>query len=215
MKLWQHTGLIAIALGGISLAAAPANAQTIVADAVNDGIVPDYAHWGLNNMGWYYTPTTSYLLTGIGTRFAEVDGRTVTEYIYSGTVGHLTLLSSGSFTASTNFVTPVFTPVALVSGTQYFIGFDNLAGLGSSITDASGSSDRLGRFYAGFGATGNPAYETFAAQSTGRPILQFYTSAAAAGVPEPATWALMLLGFGALGGVLRSRPNMATRVRFA
>lgn len=81
MKLWQHTGLIAIALGGIALAAAPANAQTIVADAVNDGIVPDYAHWGLNNMGWYYTPTTSYLLTGIGTRFAEVDGRTVTEYI--------------------------------------------------------------------------------------------------------------------------------------
>jgi hypothetical protein len=30
------------------------------------------------------------------------------------------------------------------------------------------------------------------------------------GVPEPAAWAMMLLGFGGLGGVIRSRPHMAT-----
>jgi len=36
----------------------------------------------------------------------------------------------------------------------------------------------------------------------------------AAAVPEPATWGLMLLGFGAMGGMLRTR-RQAPRVRFA
>jgi hypothetical protein len=35
------------------------------------------------------------------------------------------------------------------------------------------------------------------------------------GVPEPATWAMMLMGFGAIGGALRRREKVAARVRFA
>lgn len=38
---------------------------------------------------------------------------------------------------------------------------------------------------------------------------------AAGAVPEPATWALMLLGFGAVGGVLRRRARQTARIRFA
>ena len=34
-------------------------------------------------------------------------------------------------------------------------------------------------------------------------------------VPEPATWAMMLLGFGALGYAMRRRPKVSTRIRFA
>lgn len=41
------------------------------------------------------------------------------------------------------------------------------------------------------------------------------TPAAAGAVPEPATWAMMLLGFGAIGGSLRRRSKVATRIRFA
>ena len=37
----------------------------------------------------------------------------------------------------------------------------------------------------------------------------------AAGVPEPATWALMILGFGAVGGAMRRRQAVAAKVRFA
>ena len=38
---------------------------------------------------------------------------------------------------------------------------------------------------------------------------------AAGAVPEPATWAMMMLGFGAMGTVLRKRTRTAARVRFA
>ncbi len=34
-------------------------------------------------------------------------------------------------------------------------------------------------------------------------------------VPEPATWALMILGFGAVGGAMRRRTAMKAAVRFA
>jgi PEP-CTERM motif len=34
-------------------------------------------------------------------------------------------------------------------------------------------------------------------------------------VPEPATWAMMLVGFGLVGGALRRRRTVATRVRYA
>jgi hypothetical protein len=39
-------------------------------------------------------------------------------------------------------------------------------------------------------------------------------TAAAAGVPEPATWAMMTLGFGAMGFAMR-RKKVSTRIRFA
>ena len=35
------------------------------------------------------------------------------------------------------------------------------------------------------------------------------------GVPEPATWAMMLLGFGAMGHALRRRAKVQARIRFA
>lgn len=49
---------------------------------------------------------------------------------------------------------------------------------------------------------------------TNQSNLQF--SAAVAAVPEPATWAFMIVGFGGIGGVMRRRQrSVATAVRFA
>ena len=39
--------------------------------------------------------------------------------------------------------------------------------------------------------------------------------AATGAVPEPATWAMMMLGFGAMGASLRRRAKVTARVRFA
>ena len=47
------------------------------------------------------------------------------------------------------------------------------------------------------------------------PIVQFTTAAATAGVPEPATWAMMMLGFGAMGASLRRRAKVRTAVTYA
>lgn len=41
------------------------------------------------------------------------------------------------------------------------------------------------------------------------------TSSLAGAVPEPATWALMILGFGAVGGSMRRREAVAAKIRFA
>ena len=56
------------------------------------------------------------------------------------------------------------------------------------------------------------------AQNTGNPAglrVEFLSSSIAA-VPEPATWAMMILGFGLIGGALRSRKaNVTTKVAYA
>ena len=44
--------------------------------------------------------------------------------------------------------------------------------------------------------------------------LSFWTVPSAGGVPEPATWAMMILGFGAVGGAMRGR-EVKTKVSFA
>lgn len=42
-----------------------------------------------------------------------------------------------------------------------------------------------------------------------------FDNLAATAVPEPAAWALMLLGFGAVGGLVRRRAAVTSRIRFA
>ncbi len=58
---------------------------------------------------------------------------------------------------------------------------------------------------------------TFSALQGGSEYLAFdnLTYSAAGAVPEPATWALMILGFGAVGGAMRRRQSVAAKVHFA
>lgn len=66
------------------------------------------------------------------------------------------------------------------------------------------------RFAADFGS--NLAGITRVSWSNGAEFHQvdnLVVNAAAAPVPEPATWALLIMGFGAVGGVLRSRRGQA------
>ncbi|WP_240047647.1 PEPxxWA-CTERM sorting domain-containing protein [Sphingomonas panacisoli] len=53
------------------------------------------------------------------------------------------------------------------------------------------------------------------AGSTNNTVSTFTVSRATGAVPEPATWAMMLVGFGAVGGALRRRSKVATTVRYA
>ena len=50
--------------------------------------------------------------------------------------------------------------------------------------------------------------------NTAGTITQFTGAALAGGVPEPATWALMIIGFGGVGGTMRRRAKVQTNVSF-
>jgi hypothetical protein len=90
----------AVAMMGLAVAAVaterPANA-TIIEDSVNASQTPDCGcNFGATDIGWYYTPASSYELAGIDTIFASVPGsETVTEAVYSSLGG--ALLASATF----------------------------------------------------------------------------------------------------------------------
>jgi hypothetical protein len=100
--------------------------------------------------------------------------------------------------------------------TQSIEGFADGSHTPAGMTDTA--------FAAYLAGIGSLSWSESASQSTGSPFGSFPTvfqgSAnyfgtatvvldAAAGVPEPAAWALMILGFGAAGAVLRRRANAA------
>jgi hypothetical protein len=115
------------------------------------------------------------------------------------------------------------TGVSLTQGQTYVAflstyGLDNNAGLatvGTCLTFggcASNSTPNLGTLVYGnvlgsglvFNQAVNNAFDaTFSATIT------------AAAVPEPATWAMMILGLGGVGAVMRRRPKVATRVCYS
>src|SRR5438067_920352 len=88
----------------ISLSSQMARAATVVDSRNAPFFAPSSAAWGVADVGWTYTPSSSYLLSGLLTEFAT-DGsgisQTVTEELYSGDpVDGGALLGSASFTAT-------------------------------------------------------------------------------------------------------------------
>ena len=131
--------------------------------------------------------------------------------------------------------------VNIVAGTNYTFGFDvflpqngannrNDATLSATVggfqfASFSASSQPV-RDWLHFSATGTagssgPALFSFTFNSFGRPAKDFvvdrvYFAATrdVGGVPEPATWAMMIFGFGLIGAVARRRPAFR-KVSFA
>lgn len=185
-----------------------APAQAAVVDSINLNATPAVTYWVANNVGWYYTPDSSYTLTGIGSKFGS-SGGTVTASLYSGTVGSLTLLASGTLsTVAGAFADATLGPVSLTAGTTYFFSFSDVAGQYVNVTQDAGA-ENLGALRYDFG--GAPG--TFDSSETGftaQPIVRFLGAGA---VPEPASWAMMIGGFAIAGAAMRRRP--AAAVRFA
>ena len=130
-----------------------------------------------------------------------------------------TLTAGQGLTIGTN----TFDVVAGATGGQNFLTIFDLTG-GGVIYSAFGANTRNswavdpGLFLAGHSYQAELIFDSLVngfvgdTQVTGRDDLRtdlFFSVPSAAGVPEPAAWALMLVGFGAMGASLRRRRQAA------
>lgn len=182
--------------------------------------------FGASSIGWYFTPTSSFFLTSVSTRFngaIAADDRNVTVELWSDrqAVGG-SLLRSATFASNSaidQFGGGLFDALWLEAGTTYFIGFRNVAGLGRNSTEDLGSAS-TGYLYH---SSGDPALGNYASLQNVTMVynpsfqLDGYVDPALAGMPttatpEPASMVLMatgLVGLGVATAVRRRRAQKA------
>ena len=177
-------------------------AWAAVIESVNSSSNP-CCYWGAGEVGWLYTPSQSYSLTGINTKFSgSVDNRTVTIEVYDDAPPN-----GGNLLGSADFI-PVaqafsggdfLTPISFVAGQDYFIGFNNIARIGANVTLDTGAG--FLDFYSGTSTDGSYDdyfYPDSSEGITNSPILQFVSTLTPVPIPA-AVWlfgsALGLLGW--------------------
>ena len=105
-----------------------------------------------------------------------------------------------------------------LAGPTTFAGADNvlfadsdpkLSFDGTSFLVSNGLSVNL--YY----SAANNAYRLFTSDSQFIPVTNFTLTAVGGGVPEPAAWALLIGGFGFVGGAMRQRRQQRTSIRYA
>ena len=107
----------------------------------------------------------------------------------------------------------------LTSGQDYFIGGRDLIGDGDSyVTSVSNLVTNPNVSFLGSAVSANGSGFAFPDRintitTGGRfgPNFEF----SVAGVPEPATWAMLILGFGVIGGAMRSARRQTVRITYA
>jgi MYXO-CTERM domain-containing protein len=228
VSMKKTLGLL-VCLAGLWGATLPATAA--VEDSVNADKAPlhwTYWSWDVDAVGWMYTPSFSYDLTGVQTKFGPYDPSrnspmedpnaplsTITEEVYDAIPGQGgQLLRSAQFLASTNFAGGSFPSLSLEAGHAYFVEFRNIRQVAVNFTNDAGAAP-LSLEYAEIGGTWVvdrplPPLPNGMVPSqilADRPILRFMGDPIQdpSSAPEPA--GLTLLGLGA-APLLRRRSGL-------
>ena len=159
----------------------------------------------ISSIGWYFTPTSTFFLNAIQTRFNPARGtnvdRTVSVELWSDrpTMGG-SLLRSANFQSNSAlgmFGGGAFAPILFQSGIQYFIGFRNVQGMGVNYTkDPLALS--LGFEYFSLAPVAGDNFDLVGDRRS--PSLRLIGSQVST-VPEPMTMTLLATGLAAMGGV--------------
>jgi hypothetical protein len=214
---------LAATVATIALAPA-ANATICIGVAVNGGAISNVAcdggtgsvNYNTTTGGYFYNVgatgnpllsmatllTQSINIQSQGGANALIDVYVTQQGITSPSTGLLSTLTSNTISGATATLTSYYSAAnALWGGTQLQQGVFT----GPGVLSAGNAI-----------AVANPWSETvkYSLNFTGGNGSNFNGTANLTAVPEPATWGLMLLGFGAMGGMLRTRARKV-RVRFA
>ena len=154
-------------------------------------------------------------VTGLSA-FVGVDATCPSPLQFRTTIDPLTTTGTSSFGDFTYRTSTCLSAGGLLSAGSFTIDFgaDQFSGTfdgGSTPTDVAGISntawlftvlDGTGRF-AGASGTFDGTGTTDSRTSPSQVLINFSGNILAPAVPEPASWALMLIGFGAIGAALR------------
>jgi hypothetical protein len=130
----------------------------------------------------------------------------------------ITVLAPGN-----SLLTGVTFPAAGAPNIGRISGIDFVAGA-TQVTDWGDGVGMLGYRSLGAGQvfglnmhliTSDTAYQVVDTPWASQLVGNIVGGQATGAVPEPATWAMMLIGFGAIGGTLRRRQKVTARIRFA
>lgn len=200
------------AVAAAALCAPAANAASLISAAVTG---PSGTVWNTAQDSFY----TLFLQRPIGNLINPTDNFTSTPTTEGG--NNFVIAGEGYYPGTTTNsdtlynLTLTFADGATITG-QYV--FDVVSPGGQFRNGTSATVGNLTYTLNGFGWDRSQAdnVSAYRAQSGGDPFDytgQFSYSAVTAAVPEPATWAMFVLGFGALGGAMRSRARKSANAR--
>ena len=214
---------------GLSILTPPATTLGVSSTAsqtVADNFSIAGASWNVTSLGFYAYQTSAVGFTFTNATWSIISGSNIntgtvvasgsTGVTNGGLVGYRVTDTTLTSTARAIYlINADITDLTLASG-NYFLTWA-LAGTSASGPFVPPVVGSLGTGNAQFSASGAayaPITDAGSLQTMDLPFQIYGTANAVAGVPEPTTWALMVLGFGAIGGAMRRRAKV-TAVTFA
>lgn len=201
-----------VALAAVGLSVAPANAAIVISQGplgvvdAGDTVICD----GVTDCGGALTGNYINFFTSVPGQAAALPGNTTSQIAVRGSDGSATL-AVNSLVSSFSFD---WGSVDTYNSINIFTSTGNYTVSGSDLPPANGNRNDFGtnfRFTAQFDvATELQAIEFVSTRNSFE-----FDNVSIAAVPEPATWAFMIFGFGAIGGAMRRQKKANVKLSYA